>query len=294
MSAELIQFNSHDEWLAYRRGGLGGSDAAASIGVDPWKSRLQLWAEKCGMTDDSVDNEAVQWGKRLEPLVATAYSEATGRELTDMGLHTYVHKDLPFRRASIDRIQKVNGGHGVLEIKTTGAYREKDLAEELPINWEVQVQHELSVLGYDHATLAILLNGNKLFWKDVEANPAFIKAMIAKQEAFWKAVQDREQVEADSSDSARETLAKLFPADTGETVALDKEILEWDQSRQSALEIIKTAKMEVQEADNKLKAAIGSATTGILPDGTKYTYKLTKRKGYIVDATEFRQLRRSK
>ena len=114
-TATKIVFNAREDWLEARHDGIGGSDAAAIIGVDPYKSALEVYADKLGLTDGKKDTEAMAWGRRLEPLVAEAYGEETGRDLIDHGVHFFQSDQHPFLRASIDR--EIISPVGLLSIK---------------------------------------------------------------------------------------------------------------------------------------------------------------------------------
>ena len=104
------------EWLEARRQGIGGSDAAIVIGESPYRSPYDLWAEKCGLVAPAPETAAMAWGRRLEPLVAAAYTEATGRRLRRVS-RLLRHRERPWQLASIDRA--VIGEKRLVEIKTT-------------------------------------------------------------------------------------------------------------------------------------------------------------------------------
>lgn len=78
---------SRDEWLDVRKRGIGGSDAAAAVGISPWKSPLELWMEKTGRDGDipkpdpNDEDSPLFWGSLLEPLVAELYSRRTGNKV---------------------------------------------------------------------------------------------------------------------------------------------------------------------------------------------------------------------
>ena len=75
---------THDQWLQVRQGGIGSSDAAAAVGLHPYKSPLQLWMEKTGRdshlpkVDPNDDHSPMYWGTLLEPIVAAHYTRRTG------------------------------------------------------------------------------------------------------------------------------------------------------------------------------------------------------------------------
>ena len=49
MQPQVIICKDRVEWLEARKDGLGASDAAALLGLSPWKTNVQLWEEKCGL-----------------------------------------------------------------------------------------------------------------------------------------------------------------------------------------------------------------------------------------------------
>jgi putative phage-type endonuclease len=67
-----------DEWLEQRRHGIGGSDAAAALGLSPWKTPLSLYLEKTGDARPFRDNESMLWGRVLEPAIRAEYTRRTG------------------------------------------------------------------------------------------------------------------------------------------------------------------------------------------------------------------------
>ena len=288
--SELRQFKTREEWLDARKGGIGGSDAAAILGVDPYRSALEVYCDKIGIAEPQEDNDAMKWGRKLEPLVAEAYQEETGRELKDFGFNIWQGKEV-FLLASQDRQIVKPLGH--LEIKTSNYLKEGDLAEEIPIYWQVQYQHSLADTGMEWGGFAILLNARKLFWVDMERDNSFIDVMLEAEAKFWKRVQDHDPPAPDASESATKILKKLYPKDSGKTVGLPSDALEWDRIRGEAAAEIKRWTAQKDAAENNLKAAIGEATFGTFNNVT-YSWKHQNRAGYVVDPAEFRVLKRVK
>lgn len=288
-TATKIVFNAREDWLEARRGGIGGSDAAAIIGVDPYKSALEVYADKLGLTDGKEDTEAMAWGRRLEPLVADAYGEETGRDLIDHGVHFFQSDQHPFLRASIDR--EIVSPVGVLSIKTSSYITEQELREEIPLHWQTQLQHELMVRGMEFGSFAVLLKGQRLRWVDAEANASFQEALFEKEEAFWKLIVSRDPPPPDASESATKILKKLYPKDSGMTVSLSSDAILWDERRAKAAAEIKKWEEVKAAAENQIKAAMGDATFGII-GGVRYSWRWQKRAAYEVAESEARVLRR--
>jgi len=288
-------------WLAERREGIGGSDVAAVLGLSPWKSALALWAEKCGPVDQpNLDEiEYIEWGKILEEPIARRYVRETGRTLIDHGRFNIQFTPLhPCMHCTIDReIMPADGlmsGPGDLSIKNAGEFKLKDWEEEPPLPYQVQLQHELCVTGMQWGSFAVLIGGNKFRWMDVPRNDKFIRYLIEKEEEFWDLVRRGDPPAADASDSTKEILLRLYPKDTGESKALPVEASDWAEQIRAAKAEIKRAEGLKQEFENKIKAAIGEANIGILPDGSGFSWKSQHRDSYVVAASDFRVLREIK
>jgi hypothetical protein len=78
MIADVTE-NNRAEWLAERNNSVGASEAAAALGVCSYQSPIELWQKKCGLAPPVVENEAMQWGLALEPVIAAEYERRTGR-----------------------------------------------------------------------------------------------------------------------------------------------------------------------------------------------------------------------
>ena len=110
-----------EEWLNIRALGIGSSDAAASVGLSPYKSQLSLWLEKTKRKAavDLSDKESVIWGTVLEPVLAKVYAARTGRRVRRVNA-VLQHPDYPFMLANLDREVVGKADCGILEIKTAG------------------------------------------------------------------------------------------------------------------------------------------------------------------------------
>jgi len=286
------------DWLQGRKLGIGASEAAAVLGVDPWKSPFQLWSEKIGIVDqdDLSENEAVEFGIRLEQPVAMAYADRTGRNVAMWPPYCIArHSQIDWMCCTPDatQIDEIRG-EGLVQVKTTSAWKQHEWAEGPPLAYLVQCQHELAVTGHDWTTLVVLIGGQRLRFFDINRNEQFIAGLIPKLEEFWNLIQTRTPPEVDGSLATAKVLAKLHPEDSGDTVALPQDAREWAATLEAAKQTIKDMEAVKTEAENKLKAAIGSATFGMLPDGARYSWKTQTRKSYVVEENTFRVLRKLK
>jgi putative phage-type endonuclease len=296
--ATAISYPDRDAWLEARRCGIGASDAAAILGVSPWKGPFGLYAEKLLLRPLAPEeNEAMEWGTRLEPVVAAKYHEATGRELVDPGRFTIRYKrDSPFLQATLDReIVGDPRGPGVCEIKTANAFASDEWDDgDAPLPYLVQVQHQLAVTGYGWGSLAVLLGGQKFRSLDIERNEAFIERLLEIEAEFWGRLQRQEPPPVDGLPATADLLAELYPRDDGHVIELSEELLRYDKQLLEAKEAIKEAEASKVAAENQIKAALGTATKGILGPGVAYSWKTHQRVAYSVKETSFRVLRRVK
>lgn len=114
---------SREDWLSYRRKGIGGSDAAAIMGMSPFCTKRDLYYDKLGIQavmDEEEDNwVAKEVGHRLEDLVAEIFSRKTGLKVYPVR-KMFRHPLCPFMLADVDFfIDFPDGSKGILECKTT-------------------------------------------------------------------------------------------------------------------------------------------------------------------------------
>lgn len=302
---ETVQYATRAEWLDARRRGLGASDAAVVLGLSKWKSPFNLYAEKVGLLAPSPEElEWMEWGRRLEPVIAQKYEDDTGRQTRDLGDYALTTGDEPWLIATLDR--EVLADHtpnkplaplvpGVLELKNAIEYKRDEWAEEPPLEYQVQLQHQLAVTGYSWGSLAVLIGGRAFLWTDMDRNDRFIAKLLEHEAAFWQRVVREQPPEPDASKATADALAALFPKEgIAELVRLGGEdALELDNARMAAKLESEKLKTVLDECDNKLKALIGANVGCVMPNGAIYTWKHQSRAGYTVAPTEFRVLRRS-
>jgi len=297
--AEENPLVARDEWLENRMSGIGGSDAAAAIGASPYKSRFELWAEKRREIPaaDLSDNEAVAFGHRLEPFIAEEFAHRTGRKVTRWPAYSIArHVEHSFMICTPDaqQISEHRDDPGLLQIKNTAAWFRSQWEEEPPLHVQVQLQHELAVVGAAWGTLVALVGGNRLIWHDYERNDSFIAQMIEAEAEFWALVKSGEPPAVDGSEGTSRAIKAMFPKDDGDSVRLPEEATEWDRELVATKATIKKLEEEKTLYENRIKLAIGEATEGLLSNGTVYSYKTQEHKAYTVEAATMRVLRRKK
>lgn len=158
---------SREDWLSVRKNGIGGSDAAAAVGLSPYMSPLELWLIKTGRDatlpkpDANDTTEPVYWGTLLEPIVAASYTKQTGNRVRRVNA-VLQHPQIPFMLANVDREVVGNRDVQLLECKTAGEFGARPWRDGVPEYVQLQVQHQLAVTGRQAADVAVLLCGQKL------------------------------------------------------------------------------------------------------------------------------------
>lgn len=200
---------SHDEWLEFRRSGIGGSDAATIVGLNPWSSQYALFCDKMGALPEKDDNEAMRQGRDLEQYVASRWSERTGKKCQRSN-YMWRSRKWPWMLADIDRA--VVGENAGLECKTTSANNRHDFeGGEIPLNYYVQCQHYMAVLGFDRMYLAVLVLGKGFFDFVVERDDDEIVQLAKAESDFWQRIQDEDPPPIDGSEATQEAIRAVHP-----------------------------------------------------------------------------------
>jgi len=171
------------EWLSWRRGGIGASDAPVVMGLSPWQKEGELLLLKTGQKVERPANDAMQRGKRLEPVARLAYVKHTGIGVEPMCVQSREHDWL---RASLDGLSP--DGQHVVEIKCPGE-KDHSLASSgrVPDKYYPQLQHILAVTGLGEIYYWSFRFGHTVLLK-VDRDDAFIAALLEKEIAFWAKV----------------------------------------------------------------------------------------------------------
>ena len=201
------------QWLSVRQGGIGSSDAAAAVGLCPYKSQLELWMEKTGRTpaEDAPPgmDDPRYWGTLLEPYVAVAYSQQTDRKVRKVNA-VLQHPTCPFMLANIDREVVGCPDVQILECKTAGEWGSKLWRDGVPEYIQLQVQHQLAVTNQQAADVAVLLCGQRLEIHRIERDEEVIARLMVLEARFWQYVTTDTEPPADGSESAGKALRQLY------------------------------------------------------------------------------------
>lgn len=205
MSVEKLVLCSREEWLQARKNHIGGSDASACVGVNPYKSNVQLWEEKSGLRipEDISKKDYVIYGTKAEDYLRGLFSlDFPEYQVFYEDNNMFLNSDYPWMHASLDgELVDQAGRKGILEIKTTNlmqSMQKEKWQNQIPDNYFCQVLHYLAVTGYEFAVLKAQLKSEwggelrittKHYFierKDVEED---IKYLVDAEKRFWKCVE---------------------------------------------------------------------------------------------------------
>lgn len=294
MNISRIPYSSHEEWLSIRKQYIGGSDAGAIMGLNPYSSPYSVWAEKTGKTAPFEGNVITKVGSYLEELVAKMFEEETGKKVQRCNF-TLVNDAYPFACANVDRL--VVGEDAILECKTTNSYVniKKFRTGDFPEQWYCQVMHYLAVTGRKTAYLAVLSESREFRIFTVERDADEIAALMDTERKFWEHVVKKTPPAADGSPATTDAINEIYSADDGSSIelfGLEAQL----QAREALKAQIKELKEQADSIDNDIKLQMGSASRGTCgkwtvswstTSRTNFDYKKFKEDNPAIDLSRY-------
>ena len=209
---EMKVLSSREEWLEHRKKYIGGSDASSVIGMNPWKSNVDLWLEKTGQVipEDISSKPYVQFGIGAEPIIRDLFQlNYPQYKVEYIENNSWTNDKCPFAAVSHDgwMTEITTGRKGIWECKTTeivSSMAKEKWSGRLPDNYYVQLIHSLMVredCEFAHLTALLTFKfGEKELYQqiknyhiersEVEADIEILKNAEMK---FWKQVQERKR-----------------------------------------------------------------------------------------------------
>lgn len=244
---------TREEWLKLRKRGIGGSDAGAVCGLNPYTSPMAVYYDKTSDSVDASDNEAMRQGRELEEYVAQRFTEESGLKVRKSN-KMYWSTEHPFMYADVDRM--IVGEDAGLECKTVSPYsadKWKDGA--VPLHYLVQCYHYMIVTGKRVWYIAALIFGQKFIYSKIEWDEEFANQIIAVEEDFWNGyVVPRRMPSPDGSASCSAVLDAYFRESESEgTVKLTADMDAKLDRRQEITEEIKRLEQEKTLIEQEVK-----------------------------------------
>lgn len=283
MAKQIIRYKNRQEWLDARNGGIGASEVATVLGLNPFETPYQLWRRKKGLDAPKQENFAMKAGHYLEDAVARFYADATQCHIIKNTVEDFsiINPDKPFLRVSPDRLYWRDGmkhneeNKCVLECKTTQMEIDED---SVPQHWFCQLQMNLGVAELPQGALAWLTMGRKFGFKDFVFDKEFYDWMIGEVEKFWLdyIVGDQEPLPVNVDD----VLLKNPRHVAGKTIEATDELVEDCRQLKELKEELSGLDNRKKELEAAIKMAMGDAEALTLPNSTKplATWKATKDK----------------
>ena len=276
---------SREEWLEARRGTIGGSDAAAIVGLSDYATPLSVYMDKKGMTPDKPDTLAMRLGRELEDLVARLFCE----EMASRGTPKKVRRrnamiynmDYPFAHANVDRW--IVGANAGLECKTTSELNLKRFKNgEFPPYYYAQCVHYMAVTGAKKWYLAVLVGNKKLYVFEIERDEDEIRALMDAERAFFENhLVPGVMPEAIGKDADDTALKAAYPdCDDGEVLNDMREVFDAYAAAKANLAF---AEKIVKQAEQDIKARMQTASEGFC-GAYKVTWKTQTRNDIDKDA----------
>lgn len=257
----MTTFN-REEWLRDRKKGIGGSDAAAIIGLNPYSTAYSVWADKLDLVPPKQDSEAMRQGRDFEDIVAHRFMEATGKKVRRKN-SIIRNPEYPFAHATVDRL--VVGENAGLECKTTSSLNLKKFRDgEYPDTYYCQCVHYMAVTGADRWYLAVLVLGKEFLWYTIERNQDEIDALMEEEKYFWETyVEQKKQPPVDGYKPTTEAINTIYKDAISNETPVDL------FGRESLFENLANVKAQIKELkcvqeeyEQTIKTDLGENETG--------------------------------
>lgn len=272
-----------EEWLQIRREGITATDIPAILGLNRYKTAVDVWLEKVDPANAQSINptignhEAALWGSVLEDAVAKTWADNKNYRVTRIGV--IAHQAHTWARASLDRL--VTGcpeGRCGLEVKTRSLYVGDNWDKAVPADVKAQVDWQMIVSGLDHIHVIALIGGQRLVEHTVhrEQETANEATIIARAFTVWKAVETNTPPQLPEDVWTDDYLEQLHPVRAGSVEVQDANFLCADY--EDLVAEIKKLETEKANLRTKLVGALGDHEIGLFEGRPFYTYKPSSTK----------------
>lgn len=245
-----------EAWLKLRKNGIGGSDAGAICGLNPYSSAMRVFLDKISEETEDLDSEAMRQGRDLEDYVARRFMEETGKKVRRSNV-MYRSQEHPFMLADVDRL--IVGDDAGLECKTANAYQtDKWKDGGIPAHYAIQCYHYMAVTGKKSWYIAVAVLGIRFQYAKLTWDDEIIENLIRLEQDFWENhVQAGVMPGPDGSKACDEVLERYFHTarkDSRITLSgFDEKLLR----RQELETQIKQMETEKNQIDQEVKLAMG-------------------------------------
>lgn len=274
-----------------RRNGIGASDTAAILRLSDWANPYTVAVEKI-LGTFQPEAEHLKWGRLMEPLLLEEFRERTGLECVKP-TPFWKHPDHEFIFANCDGIQRNENPEYVVEAKNSrfGDGFGPDGSDEVPVGYNIQVQHQMMVTGARLAYLIVLIGGNTCRLYKIDYSQEIVDEIIPVLKDFWtNYIEERLLPQPDFEHPATHRIVKQS-VKLNPSLELDCEpgspLYDLAQRYELMRRVEKLAAGEKDSLKSQIRVHSQGAGLITFPDGTKITQKKQKRRGYVVKETEY-------
>lgn len=278
MTLQEIPAVGTPEWVEARRTFIGASDAPAVLGLSPWATPLDVWADKLDIGTRFEGNLATRMGHALEAMIAQEWlNENPGHVLFDAP--TVRHPDLPHIAVSVDKcVDKPVElqPDDLLEIKMVGANVTYAWRDGPPLYVRVQAHTQMAVTGAQRVHICALFLDRGYEYRSwaLERDEEAIASILVRLDQFWRDyVETGERPDISDTwraDKTAKALERIYAdAEPGKAVRLPTEALETIAELKRTKALAKDLKEQIAALENDLKATLGDATDGFIDDNAK-------------------------
>lgn len=185
MSYKIINCEQgSDSWLAIRRTKITATNSGVILGLNPWKTPLQLWEEKLGLRELPPVNNKMREGSLMEEEAREYFNVKLASDFKPVVLESV---EFPFVMASLDGMDHIGR---IMEIKCGKGSHELALKNEIPPYYYSQLQKQMFVADINFCFYCSYRNAeDNIFWT-VDRDDAFIENMIEAETKFYKCMMD--------------------------------------------------------------------------------------------------------
>ena len=286
MGTYVITGKNHEDWLRSREGGIGSSEVATVLGVNPYETPYQLWLRKTGQVkSEEKENFLMKAGHYLEDAISHFCADEADLTIIKSSASEFVvvDKDKPFLRVSPDRYAWEKGvmhspaNRVIIECKSTQKPVDPDNISQY---WFCQVAYQLGVTGLERSYLAWLIQGREFGYKVINFDPEFFAFVKEEVERFWIdcVIGGREPALI----SVADVIIKYPKHEEGKKLLASDSLVDTWNELKSANEEIKRLESTKRELEDSFKTAMLDAESLVIPatadtpERTLATWKATK------------------
>lgn len=251
----------YETWLKYRKLGIGGSDAGAICGLNPYQSPISVYLDKTSEEITIKDNEAMRQGRDLEQYVADRFTEETGKRVRrDNRILQNVEN--PFMFANVDRM--IVGESAGLECKTASPYSSSHWEDgHIPEHYQIQCHHYMAVTGAREWYIAVVILGKEFKFARIKRDEEVINSLVSIERDFWNNyVLKKEMPSPDGSSIADDVINSYYKSSSGKRIEL-QQYEEQLNRRDELINLIGKMEKEKKEIEQKVKIAMADAEIAI-------------------------------